>query len=214
MDIPANALQDFKDFEQLLETQYPVERGLLTRIYLHWSVAPHGMKFSDYNAMTLLNGKLTISVTGNPQDNAPGLNDNPIHSHTWHRNTGAVGVSIDGMEGATVDNFGHAAPSLLEILYLCGCVAATAKAYHIDLSGVVPQGGQTHLDNDGGTVNTAGEANALTHAECAVIDLYPTERWDLGVLEALPEGESLTPEMRTTSGNTLRECARRIKLLL
>ena len=213
MDIPDDALQDFKNFEQLLETKYPVKKGALNRIYMHCSFAPNGMKYSDYNVMTLLNGKLTVSITGNPQDNVPGLTDNAIHPHTFHRNEGAVGISIDGMEDAKTDDFGSNAHSQLELLYLCGCVAATAKAYDIDISGVVKKG-KTHLDKDGGTVNTKGENNALTHAECAVIDLYPNERWDLGILEAIAKGKSLTPKMRTTSGNILRECAHRIKLLL
>lgn len=214
MEIPASALNDFKALTKVLESKYPVKPGLLCRAYLHWTVAPHGVEFKDYNLEVVLNaGKLAIHVTGNPQDNAPGLNNNAIHSHTWHRNTGAIGISIDGMDGATVNDFGKDAPSELELLYLCGALAAASKAYGFEIDGHVTTGA-THGDNIGGTVNTKGEKVVLTHGECAVIDKYPTERWDLGTLEALPAGMPLTPAMRTASGDKLRACAHRIKLML
>jgi len=214
MEIPSAALEDFKSFLHLLQLKYPVASGLLNRIYMHWTVSRYCDEFPDYNAeVIILNNKCELVITGNPQDNAPGLNNNPIHSHTWHRNTGAVGISIAGMLGATVDNFGSYAPTEMELLYLCGGVAALGKAYDIDVNGTVSQG-SAHLDNNDQTVNTKGEFNVITHGEAAVIDAYPNERWDLGVLEPLPFGVSLTPAMRVTSGNKLRECAHRIKLML
>jgi len=207
-------LQYFKKLVVELTTKYPVPAGILNRIYLHWTVAPHGIDFTDYNLEVVLrNGKLGVDITGNPQDNAEGINQNPIHSHTWHRNTNAIGISIDGMDGATVDNFGPDAPSEEELLFLCGAAAAVAKAYDIDASGVVING-ETHLDNNNNTVNTKGEHIILTHGECAVIDAYPSERWDLGVLSPLPHGVALTPAMRTASGDVLRAAIHRIKAML
>lgn len=214
MPIPPAALNYFKALVVNLKKNYPVKSGLLTRIYLHWSVAPHGDEFPDYNLMVLLkNNDYSIVVTGNPQDNAPGLNNNAIHSHTWHRNTGAVGISIDGMDGATVNNFGPDPLSDTELLYLCGAAAAVAKVYNIDTSGKVAVG-ENHLDNNNNNVNTKGENTILTHGECAIIDSYPSERWDLGTLVPLAAGTSLTPAMRTASGNQLRALIHRIKLEL
>lgn len=214
MAIPDADLKYFKNLVTELKTKFPVPAGKLTRIYLHWTVAPHGIDFVDYNLEVVLrNNKLGVDVTGNPQDNVAGMNNNTIHSHTWHRNTNAIGISIDGMDGATVNNFGPDAPSDEEILFLCGAAAAVCKAYEIDASGFVLNG-ENHADNNGNNINTKGEHNILTHGECAVIDAYPTERWDLGVLAALPKGESLTPAMRTASGDILRAAIHRIKGLL
>jgi hypothetical protein len=205
-------LAKFRQIRDLLKSKYFAPG--LKREYYHWTVAPHGVTFPDYNLEVVYrDGGYDIVITGNPQDNAPGFNNNPVHSHTWHRNTGAVGISIDGMDGAEVHNFGKDAPTETELIYLCGAGAAVAAAYDIDANGAVSEG-ETHIDNNGKTINTKGERNILTHGECAVIDAYPTERWDLGCLEALPEGEELTPAIRTASGDQLRALTHRIKAML
>jgi hypothetical protein len=79
----------------------------------------------------------------------------------------------------------------------------------VDTNGTVPAPGATHPSsndsgNHPGNVNTTGEHNLLTHAECAVIDDYPTERWDEGSLVPLPAGVSLTTAMRSQCGDALR----------
>ena len=214
MSIPEKALNYFKALVVNLKKNYPVKAGLLTRIYLHWAVAGRGSTFTDYNLMVLSdNNNFRIVVTGNPQDNVAGLNGNAIHSHTWNRNTNAIGIAIDGMDGATVNNFGPDALSESSLLYLCGAAAAVAKAYGIDTSGKVING-TNHLDNNGNNVNTTGENTIITHGEAAIIDAYSSERWDLGTLAPLPSGVGLTSEMRIASGNQLRALIHRIKLEL
>jgi hypothetical protein len=178
--------------------------GLLTRGYLHWAVSPYDSTFSDYNGMVILkDGRWALVVTHDPRDNAPGLNNNAEASHTWHRNTGAFGISIAGMMGADVHNFGVCPVQMHQLEYLCACAAAFCVKYGIDTNGNVTNG-STHTDNDGNPVNTTGEHNLLTHAECAVIDNYPSERWDLGSFIPLPSGVELTTEMRASCGSVLR----------
>jgi len=188
-----------------------VPAGLLTRLYLHWTVAPFGCTFGDYNGEAdFEKGIWQMIVTHDPRDNAPGLTHNPEASHTWHRNTGAVGVSIAGMNGATQHDFGPDAVTVTGLEHLCACAAAFATAYGIDALGTV-QTGTTH-QGDNGPVNTAGEHTILTHAECASIDGYlcgytsdPDCRWDLGSLVALPSGVSLTKDMVSRCGDALRQ---------
>lgn len=181
-------------------------RGLITRLYLHWSVAPFGCTFGDYHFMiNLVDGSWVFQFTHDPRDNAPGLNNNPEASHTWHRNTGAIGIAIGGMDNASVHDFGPDGVQRHELEYLCALAAVVCAECGIDASGVVPSPGSNHADNNGQNVNTTGEHTILTHGECAVIDAYPSERWDLGCLVPLPSGVELTPAMRTQSGDALRQ---------
>jgi hypothetical protein len=188
-----------------------VPTGAISRIYLHWTVAPFGCIFADYNGEADFEaGQWVIVMTHDPQDNA-GVTDNSVASHTWHRNAGAVGVAIAGMSGATQNDFGPDAVTLPGLDHLCAAAAAFALRYGIDALGSVASG-STHADNSGGTVDTTGEHNILTHAECANIDGYlcgftsdPDCRWDLGSLVALPAGTSLTKAMVAQCGDALRQ---------
>jgi hypothetical protein len=109
------------------------------------------------------------------------------------------------MDGASETNFGPDGVQVHELEFLCALAALCAVEYGIDSNGTVAAPGSDHLDNNNANVNTAGEHNILTHGECAVIDAYPTERWDLGTLVALADGASLTPAMRSQCGDALRE---------
>lgn len=186
--------------------------GSISRIYLHWTVAPFGCTFGDYNGEAdFENGDWKLIVTHDPRDNAVGVNNNEPASHTWHRNTGAVGVSIAGMSGATQQNFGPDAVTLTGLEHLCAGAAAFASRYGIDALGMVTNGA-THLGDNNNPINTAGEHTILTHAECANIDGYlcgftsdPDCRWDLGSLVALPTGISLSKQMVSQCGDALRQ---------
>lgn len=177
---------------------------VIHRGYFHWTAAPFGCEFSEYNGeVDLDQGAWRLYLTHTPLDNAVDITDGPYAAHTAYRNSHAVGLAIAGMSGATVNNFGADPLNRHELEFLCAGMAAFCAAYDIDAMGTV-EVGTVHDDNNGNPVNTTGEHNLLTHAECAVLDAYPTERIDLGTLVALPLGVSLTPEMRVLSGNALR----------
>lgn len=196
----------------IMATLPAVPAGTISRLYLHWTVAPFGCTFADYNGeVDFENGNWKMVMTHDPRDNAVGVNNNPEASHTWHRNTGAVGVSLAGMSGATEHDFGPDGVTLSGLEHLCACAAAYAQRYGIDASGSVANG-TTHIGDTGQTVNTTGEHTILTHAEAANIDGYlcgftgdPDCRWDLGSLVALPEGTSLTKAMVAQCGDALRQ---------
>ena len=208
--IPAQYIQLAKTWAAKLIAEYPCPAGTVDREYLHWSVAPHGDEFPDYNLMVLLvNGAYEIAVTHDPRDNADGVNNNAPASHTWHRNTGAIGISIDGMDGATVDNFGPDALDAHTLWTLCAAGAAVCIAYGLDANGKVTKN-RPHADNNGATVNTTGETVIATHAEAAVWDSYESERWDLGCFEA--QSTPLTVAERMAHGDILRSVIHDIKL--
>jgi hypothetical protein len=196
----------------LLQSLPAVPAGLLSRIYLHWTVAPFGATFSDYNGEAdFESGAWVLKITHDPRDNAPGLNSNPEASHTWHRNTGALGVAIAGMTGATQHDFGPAAVTVAGLEHQCALAAGFAACYGIDALGTV-QHGATHAGDSGDPIDTTGEPTILTHAECASLDGYlcgftsdPDCRWDLGSLVALPAGMSLTKAIVSQCGDALRQ---------
>lgn len=215
--IPGYVIDAARALVKTLQSQYACPPGTLDRIYYHWTVAPHNVLFKDYNLEVVLrNGVYQVVVTHDPRDNAEGVNNNSPASHTEHRNTGAIGISIDGMDGSDVSihDFGADGPNQHCIWMLCAAGAAVAKAYGIDASGKVSKD-RPHLDDTNSyTVHTVGEPIIATHAEAAVWDNYPADRWDLGVVNPLPEGETLTPAMRTQTANGLRALTHAIKAKL
>ncbi len=184
--------------------------SLLKRIYYHWAVEPFGCLDSAYNGeVNLENDQWVMKLTHDFRDNMPGLNSNVPASHTWQRNTGAIGIAIAGMDGATTTDFGPDGVQLHELEFLCAFGAAACISYGLDALGKVPAPGETHpSSNDSGNVpgpiNTTGEFNIETHATCAMYDDYRGERWDLGSLHAMPPGLDLSDGMRIASAEALR----------
>jgi hypothetical protein len=179
-----------------------VPAGLIERCYLHWAVAPFGCTFGDYNAMAnFAGGAWELQLTHDPRDNAPGLNNNAEASHTYMRNTGAVGIAIAGMDGASTHDFGPDGVTLAGLEYLCAGAAALAKAYGIDVAGTSTK------------APYANEPTILTHAEAGDRVGSPAqyaaygprssfERWDLLSFVPIPEGLSFTDS--SICGNALR----------
>lgn len=183
-----------------------VPAGGLSRAYLHWEVEQYADVDPAYNAVVpLLENVWKMALSTDPRNQVAGLNNNPQASHTWHRNTGAVGLAIAGMGGASTTDFGPYPVQEHQLEYLCGMAAAFCTKYEIVANGKVPPPGSNHADDNGDNVNTAGEWNILTHGECAVLDAYPSERWDLGSFVPLPAGVELTPAIRSLCGDALRE---------
>jgi len=210
--IDPKVIASAKAFEAKLPNA-PTEHGL-KRLYAHWTVAGANCDFTDYNGEEkFVGGVHSLTLEHNPLDEIAGYNNDPEIAGTWHRNTGSIACAITGMDGATENNFGPDPVTAEGLLYLCAMMAAFCHKYEIDANGKVTINEQ-HQDNNGKTINTLGEWNLLTHGEVAVIDAYPSERFDLGVLTPLPCGLELTPAMRTLCGTALRTLTHRIKLEL
>jgi len=167
--------------------------GRFDRLYGHWQAGAWGCTDANYNGETdLVNGAWAHVITHDPRDNARQISgDMSYAAHTFGRNSFAFGASITGMNEASTTDFGPCPVQLYELEFFCSLAAAVAKKYGIDVSGT---SGGAH----------PGEPNFATHAECAVWDGYPSERWDFGCLCPLPPGVQLTPAMRTQSADALR----------
>ncbi|HWT07079.1 MAG TPA: hypothetical protein VN224_15045, partial [Xanthomonadales bacterium] len=104
-----------------------VPAGAIDRIYVHWTVGHFGTDFDDYNGSVnfdKVKEKFSLHIVGDPRDNARGVTSNPVHSHTFHRNTGAFGIATDDMIGATEHNFGPEPLTMMTLEYLCAGIAA------------------------------------------------------------------------------------------
>lgn len=167
---------------QLWEDARNMQRDV--KIYLHWTAGRYGQSFNDYH--------ISIDQDGTIYASTDDLSE--TLAHTWHRNTGAVGVTLCCALDATPDDLGDYPPTPEQIEIMAQCIAIIADTLHIPID----------------------RYHVLTHGEAAdnmdgidVPDPYGPlngcERWDLQYL-----GTDESPEYTTdyddpaTGGNVLR----------
>ncbi|MDR1702856.1 MAG: N-acetylmuramoyl-L-alanine amidase [Sporomusaceae bacterium] len=140
-------------------------------IYLHWSAGHYGQFFDDYHIMVDYDGKI-YAMTDDLAE---------VKSHTWRRNSGAIGVSLACAYNANTNNLGQEAPTAAHLDSLAQTVAVLAMALDLPI-----------------TADTI-----MTHAEAAAKDGYgpgsgdPSTRWDLWFLR---DGEA-----HGSGGDNLRQ---------
>ena len=129
--------------------------GAIDRIFLHWSAGHYGQFFDDYHINIDEDGSVYVST----EDFAC------LKAHTWHRNTGAIGISMACCYKATSNDLGPEPPTHEQIEAMAQVIAVLAKALDIP------------IDKD----------HVMTHAEAADLDGYgpatTCERWDLAILK-------------------------------
>ena len=165
-------------------------KGQISCIFLHWSAGYYGQSFKDYHLCIDGDGKV-YSMCFNLTDKK---------AHTWHRNTGSVGIAMNCCWGASIrrksdeekdaerlsqisDNryqgpgndyvadWGNYPPTPQQIMSMAYAVACIC--FHADLP-----------------INAS---TVMTHAEIAKVDNYgiesddPEKKWDLLVLPGYQE---------------------------
>lgn len=159
------------------------EQGREPKIYLHWSAGHYNTVFDDYHVN--ITGDGTMYITGNLSD---------LKAHTYHRNTGSVGISLCCAYGATTDNLGDEPPTVAQIEAMAQAIEAIADGLWltIDMEHVMTHG--EAADNVDGIYASEPYGPQTT-----------TERWDLQLL-----GTAESPYYTTnyddehTGGNVLR----------
>ena len=180
-----------KDIRTMAEAARPTlmaqaqEYGRDVKVYLHWTAGRYGQRYDDYHINIDKDGSLWAST----DDFAETL------SHTWHRNTGSIGVTLCCCYQAASNALGPYPPTAAQIEAMAQVVAVLAKALWLT------------IDRD----------RIMTHAEAAdnMDGLLPEgdeygpcngcERWDLQYL-GTPESPSWTTDYDSpkTGGNVLR----------
>ena len=159
------------------------EQGREPKIYMHWSAGHYNTVFDDYHINITADG--TLYLTGNLSD---------LKAHTYHRNTGAVGVSMCCAYGANTSDLGDEPPTAAQIEAMAQAVEAIADGLWltIDMEHVMTHG--EAADNVDGIYASEPYGPQTT-----------TERWDLEYL-----GTAESPYYTTnyddehTGGNVLR----------
>ena len=137
------------------------EYGREPKIYLHWSAGHYSQKFDDYHVNITADGKLYLTTDDLSE----------VLAHTYHRNSGAVGISLCCCAGATTNDLGGEPPTCQQIESIALAICAVA----------------------GGLWLTIDKAHVMTHGEAADNEdgLEPheaygprttCERWDLEFL--------------------------------
>lgn len=179
-------------------------KGQISCIFLHWSAGYYGQSFKDYH----------LCIDGDGKVYSMCLNLTDKKAHTWHRNTGSVGIAMNCCWGATVRKKSdeeldqeriacalRPAPCALgpQASALRPAPCALASDYVADWGNYPPTPQQImsmayavacicfHADLP---INAN---TVMTHAEIAKIDNYgidsddPEKKWDLLVLPGYQE---------------------------
>lgn len=137
------------------------EYGREPKIYLHWSAGHYSQKFDDYHVNITADGKLYLTTDDLSE----------VLAHTYHRNSGAVGISLCCCAGATTNDLGDEPPTSqqIESIALAICAVADGLWLTIDKAHVMTHG--EAADNDDGLEPHEAYGPRTT-----------CERWDLEFL--------------------------------
>lgn len=135
--------------------------GRDVKLYLHWTAGHYGQFFEDYHINIDADGSIYISTS----------NFAEVKSHTYRRNTGAIGIALACAYNATTRNLGPEPPTAVQIEVAAQVIAVLAAA--LDM--------------------TIDRQRVMTHAEAADDDNYgpatTCERWDLWYFDGAAKGE-------------------------
>lgn len=137
------------------------EYGREPKVYMHWTAGHYETFFDDYHVSIDDAGR--IYLNGNLSD---------ILAHTYHRNSGAVGITLNACVGATSSSLGAEAPTAAQIEAMAQAVCAICDGLWltIDKAHVMTHG--EAADNEDG-IEASEEYGPKTTCE----------RWDLEYLE-------------------------------
>ena len=169
-------------YDSLYSAANSVGRGI--KIYLHWSAGHYGQFFEDYH--------INIDKDGSIYSSTDDLSE--VLAHTYHRNTGAVGVSMACCAGATSNDLGDESPTTAQIDAMAKVVMVLCDEFGLEIN----------------------KDNVMTHGEAAdnidgieASEPYgcqsTCERWDLQFL-ATEESPAYTTDYDdpSTGGNVVR----------
>ena len=147
-------------------------KGEINMLFLHWSAGHYSQFFDDYHVNIDYDGKLYVSCESLSE----------LKSHTWHHNSGAVGISLACCVGATSEDLGEEPPTKEQIEAMSQVVAVLSK--------------YLELPCDYDHVRTHGEQGDEEPDPDKYGQNTTCERWDLAILATGDEWGS--------GGNTIR----------
>jgi hypothetical protein len=156
--------------------------GKDVKLYLHWSAGHYGQFFEDYHINIDKDGSIYVSID----------DLSVVKSHTYKRNTGAIGISLTCCYKANTNDLGPEPPTALQIEAMSQVIAVLAKILDltVDIYRVM-----THAEaaNNLDGLDPGYECNG--YPEGMYGPGYSCERWDLWFIPGMAKGEG---------GNVLR----------
>lgn len=139
------------------------------KLYLHWTAGHYGQFYDEYH--------INIDADGGVYTVTDDLS--VVLSHTYRRNTGAIGITLACGASSTSSDLGEVAPTEEQIESMARVISVLAKALDltIDLKRVMTHG--EAADNEDG-LNPNYEANG--YPEGMYGPKHSVERWDLAIL--------------------------------
>jgi hypothetical protein len=198
----ANASQ----FTQVNQTNFdqvfaPIKGNDAQFVTLHWTVGNYNQLFDDYHFVIDGAGTIWMNNAGWDEQglhkplNHIGHGGNPELdplAHTWHRNTGNIGISWCAMIGASMPIAGYEQASAYTFPPCYGSCPPT-KAQVDSMSWLVAM----LVRHYGLTFD-----KVRSHYDWAVLDGYPGERWDLKYEKAsiIAKAEQIFQATKPTQG--------------
>lgn len=153
------------------------------KLYLHWSAGHYGQFFEEYHINIDQDGSVYVSTTDFSQ----------VKSHTYKRNTGAIGIALACCYNATTGDLGPEPPTTAQVEALAQVVAVLCEALDltVDIYRVM-----THAEaaNNLDGLNPGYESNGCPDGKYG--PGYSWERWDLWLLK--------TGDVPGSGGNIIR----------
>lgn len=160
------------------------EYGREPKIYLHWTAGHYHQKFDDYHVNIDKDGRIFASTDDLSE----------VLAHTWRRNSGSVGITLDCCAGATSDDLGSEPPTAKQIESMAQCIQVVADALWLTID-------MNHVMTHGEAADNVDGLN--THEEYG--PQSTVERWDLQFLGTDESSEYTTDyDDPSTGGNVLR----------
>jgi ribonuclease HI len=153
------------------------------KLYLHWSAGHYGQFFDEYHINIDQDGSIYVST-----DNLA-----VVKSHTYKRNTGAIGIALACCYNATTNELGPEPPTSAQIESMAQVVAVLSKVLDLTIDSYRVM---THAEaaNNLDGLNPNYEDNGYPDGKYG--PGFSCERWDLWLLK--------TGDVPGSGGNIIR----------
>lgn len=158
-------------------------QGRAPKIYLHWTAGHYQQTFADYHIN--ITGDGTIYLMADLDE---------VLSHTWRRNTGAIGITLCCAVGATTNDLGSEPPTAKQIEVMAQVIDIVASGLWLTIN-------KTYVMTHGEAADNLDGLYCHEPYGC----LSTVERWDLQYLGTDESPCYLkTYDDERTGGNVLR----------
>lgn len=140
------------------------------KLYLHWSAGNYAQFFDDYHINIDSDGSIYVSTDDLSE----------LKSHTYKRNSGAIGIALCCCVGATTNDLGDAPPTTEQIECISKVVAVLCKALNLtcDINRVMTHGEAADNLDGLSTHDPYGPQNGCERWDLAI--LYSADAWGSG----------------------------------